>query len=84
MKNIGIVTIYNDNQGAGKLCSDQTMHSKHIDVKYHQIREWIERKIMCVEYLPEEMIADVFTKGLTASKHRLCIRGIGMESDTSK
>jgi len=72
------VTIFNDIQGANKLCLDQISHSrsKHIDVKYHQIREWIEKKIVCVKYLPDEkMIADVLTKGLSNSKHRFCMHG---------
>jgi len=76
------VTIFNDNQGANKLCLGQTSHSrsKNIDVKYHQIREWIEKKIVCVKYLPDEkMVADVLTKGLSNSKHRFCIACMGMK-----
>jgi len=74
--------LMNDNQGANKLCLGQTSHSrsKHIDVKYHQMREWIEEKIVCVKYLPDEkMIADVLTKGLLNSKHRFCIACMGMK-----
>jgi len=76
------ITIFNDNQGANKLCLGETSHSrsKHIDVKYHQIREWIEKKIICVKYLPDEkMVADVLTKGLPNSKHRFCIACMGMK-----
>jgi len=33
------IIIFNDNQRGNKLCLGQTTHrSKHIDIKYHQIR----------------------------------------------
>lgn len=75
------VTIFNDNQGANKLCNNSMTHnrSKHIDVKYHQIRRWVEKGIVVVNYLPDsEMIADIFTKALNGPKHKFCMAGIGI------
>lgn len=61
-----------DNQGALKLATNPVFHnrSKHIDIKYHHIREVVNNKEICLEYCPtEEMVADIFTKNLTKAKH---------------
>jgi len=75
------VVIFNDNQGAEKLCNSVISHkrSKHIDVKYHQIRQWVTKGIFSVEYLPtERMLADFLTKALNGTKHRYCMSGVGL------
>ena len=60
-----------DNQGAIKLVENPliTKYSKHIDIKYHFIRQlYMSRKIN-VEYCPtNDMIADIFTKPLQATR----------------
>lgn len=79
-------TIYNDNQGADSMARNPVFHgrakhiAKHIDLRYHFVRETIQKKRICVKYLPtEEMIADVLTKGLSTPKHQNCVRKMGME-----
>ena len=38
---------------------------KHIDIKFHYIRDAVSKKIILVEYCTtKDMVADVFTKGL--------------------
>ena len=38
---------------------------KHIDIKYHFIRELVENQKIKIEYIPTtEQLADVFTKGI--------------------
>lgn len=67
------ITLYNDNQSAQKLCSNIISHSrtKHIDIRYHYIRELLDKKIIKLSYLcTEEMVADVFTKALCTEKHK--------------
>ena len=39
--------------------------TKHIDIKYHYVRETIEKDIVQLKYCPtEKMVADIFTKSL--------------------
>ena len=60
-------TMYEDNQGTIALSKNPTNHSrtKHIDIKYHFIRDMILKKQIDVIYCPtNDMVADIFTKGL--------------------
>ena len=60
-------TINMDNQGAITMAKDfmANRRTKHIEVKYHFIREKIEDKTIRVQYLPtEEMPADCLTKAV--------------------
>ena len=62
-----VTTIHEDNQGAIALSKNPTSHSrtKHIDIKYHYVRDLITRNEINVIYCPSNnMIADLFTKGL--------------------
>lgn len=66
------VTLHVDNQGALKLAVNPVYHnrSKHIDIKYHHIRDVVESKSVELKYCPtENMIADIFTKNLPKTKH---------------
>jgi hypothetical protein len=39
------------------------MISKHVEIKYHYVRDMMQRKIVHMLYLPtHEQIADIFTK----------------------
>ena len=63
----GATMLFEDNQGAIALSRNPKDHprTKHIDVKYHYIRETIEKKCIDVSYCPTtDMVADVLTKGL--------------------
>jgi hypothetical protein len=53
--------------------------TKHIDVRYHYIREMVENGEIKVEYLrTEDMIADMLTKPLAKRQFKkLCQRLIG-------
>jgi hypothetical protein len=56
-----------DNQSAISLCKNPVFHdrSKHIEVRYHFIRECVEKKQVTVEHLrTEEQLADILTKAL--------------------
>lgn len=64
-------TIYEDNQSCLKLIEEEklTNRSKHIDVKYYYVKDYIERQIVRCVYCPtEEMIADHLTKPLHATR----------------
>jgi hypothetical protein len=65
------VTLYVDNNSAIALMKNPVFHgrSKHIDLKYHFIRECIERgQIMVKRVCTEEQKADVLTKAMPAVK----------------
>lgn len=75
------VTIFNDNQGAGELARNPVYHgrSKHIDVRYHFIREVLSTQAVKLEYLStDRMPANILTKGLGSKKHYLCTDGLGL------
>jgi Reverse transcriptase (RNA-dependent DNA polymerase) len=59
--------IREDNQACIKIAENPAHHArtKHIDVRYHFIRERIELEQITLEYVEsKENIADIFTKGL--------------------
>ena len=56
-----------DNQSAISLAKDYVQHSKskHIVVHYHYVRHEVRKGLIMVEHYPtDQMIADIFTKGL--------------------
>eukprot|EP00253_Pinus_taeda_P003785 PITA_03785 len=56
--------IYYDNQSCIKLSANTVFHdrSKHIDLRYHHIRDCVQRRIMLLSYIPmEDQDADILT-----------------------
>ncbi|KAJ3475523.1 hypothetical protein NLI96_g11784 [Meripilus lineatus] len=75
------VTIQCDNQGAIALSKDDRFHSrtKHIDIRYHFIRNVVELKYVQTYYCPtDEMVADILTKGLPLPKAKLFTSLMGL------
>ena len=63
--------IYCDNQSCVKLLKNPVFHdkSKHIDIKYHYIRDIVQRGVVNLLYVAmEEQIAHVLTKPLATLK----------------
>ena len=61
------VVMFCDNTSAINISKNPVMHSKtkHIDIKYHFVRELVEDKEIILEYVhTKEQIADIFTKPL--------------------
>ena len=61
-------TILCDNQGAISLSKNPIKHnrSKHIDIKYHFIRDEVENRRLEIQYVStEDNVADVFTKPMS-------------------
>jgi len=59
------VNIYNDNQGAIALVKNPVKHSrsKHIDIRYHFIREYYQSNKINLQYVQSaDNFADMFTK----------------------
>jgi len=58
---------------------DVFSRTKHINIKYHYLRETIQNGILKIERIPTlEMGADFLTKPLLALKLQRCLRLIGM------
>lgn len=76
-----------DNQSAIRLVRNPEFHkrSKHIDVRYHFIREKYEEKQFKLEYIStNEMIADIFTKPLAKDRFVYFRSKMGIVSLTEK
>jgi ATP sulfurylase len=64
--------IYCDNQSCIKLTENLVFHdrSKHIEIKYHFIRDCVQRGAVKLEYIStDEQVADILTKSLPRGKH---------------
>jgi len=67
-----------DNQSAIHLAKNSTFHahSKHIDVRYHQIREVLKDKLLQLEKIhTDENWSDMMTKVLPTKKFENCCKG---------
>ena len=76
-------TIYEDNQGCIALARNPVFHArtKHIDIKYHFLREKVEEGDIELEYRPtDEMVADGLTKALGRVKHASFVKGLHLEA----
>lgn len=76
-----VIEVYCDNQSALKLSVSNQSHnrSKHIDVKYHYVRDVVKFKHIKILYLcTEEMTADILTKGLCPVKHYKFLNKLGI------
>ena len=77
------IPLYVDNQSAIKLIQNPVAHDrmKHIDIKYHFIRDTQAQGIIKVEYCPtEHQVADVLTKPLSHEKHKRFTEQMGLTS----
>ena len=63
--------LINDNQGSISLCKNPVNHqrSKHIDIRYHFIREHVQSKVVNLDYVQSDCnVADIFTKPVSQEK----------------
>ena len=63
--------IHCDNQSCIKLSENPVFHdmSKHIDIRYHFIRDCVQRGIVQLQYIPTDVqVADILTKALGKAK----------------
>jgi len=73
-----------DNQGAIALGKNPVHHSrtKHIDIKYHFIREKVLNKEINLKYCPtQDMIADTLTKALAKPAFEKFTRMMGLDRE---
>ena len=75
------VSLRADNRGAILLTANPEFHrrTKHIEVRYHWIREKVESKEITITYIStKEMVADGLTKALDPKPFRAFRTMIGM------
>lgn len=74
--------VYCDNQSTIKLAENDGYRprTKHIDIRFHHLREHVENKIIKIDYLPtQNMLADLLTKPTTKEKLIFCINEMGLK-----
>nr|GEX74769.1 copia protein [Tanacetum cinerariifolium] len=79
--------LYCDNKSAIALCCNNVQHSKakHIDVRYHLIKEQVKNRIMELYFVwTEYQLADIFTKPLPRERFSFLIEKHGMRSMSSE
>ena len=65
------IQIYGDNQGSLSLTKHAGKHNrtKHIDVRYHFIRDYVNRNVIAVQHVPtDDNVADALTKPMPRNK----------------
>lgn len=70
-----------DNQAAIKIAKNPQDHkrTKHIQVKYHYVRDQIRDGVFMLQYVPtSDQLADLFTKGLSGPRLRDVIKRLGL------
>ena len=75
------MVVYCDNSSTINISKNSVQYSKtkHINIRYHFIRDLVERKIVVLEYIPtERQNADIFTKPLDKSKFETLRQVIGV------
>jgi hypothetical protein len=64
--------IHCDNQSCIKLSENPVFHdrSKHIEIRYHFICDWVQRGAVQLQYISiDDQVADILTKALPRGKH---------------
>ncbi|GJW19228.1 hypothetical protein Tco_0026664 [Tanacetum coccineum] len=77
--------MYFDNKSAIALCCNNVQHSqsKHIDIRYHFIKEQVENGVVELYFVRTEYhLADIFTKALCREQIEFLIDKLGMRSVT--
>nr|GEY84106.1 copia protein [Tanacetum cinerariifolium] len=79
------ILMYCDNKSAIALCCNNVQHSrsKHIDIRYHFIKEQVEQGVIELYFVNTEyQLADPFTKALGRDIIELLTNKLGMRSFT--
>ncbi|GKC68947.1 retrovirus-related pol polyprotein from transposon TNT 1-94 [Tanacetum coccineum] len=79
------IPMYCDNKSAIALCCNNVQHSrsKHIDIRFHFIKEQVENGVVKLFFVNTEyQLADIFTKALCRERIEFLINKLGMRSFT--
>ncbi|GJT68076.1 retrovirus-related pol polyprotein from transposon TNT 1-94 [Tanacetum coccineum] len=81
------IPMYCDNKSAIALCCNNVQHSrsKHIDIRFHFIKEHVENGVIELYFVNTEyQLADIFTKALARERIEFLINKLRMRSFTPK
>ncbi|GJR27893.1 hypothetical protein Tco_1104125 [Tanacetum coccineum] len=81
------IPLYCDNKSVIALCCNNVQHSraKHVDVRYHFIKEQVENGIVELYFVRTEyQLADIFNQPLPRERFNFLIEKLGMRSMSSK
>ena len=79
------VPMYCDNKSAIALCCNSVQHSrsKHIDIRYHFIKEHVENGVIELYFVQTEFqLAYILTKALSRERIEFLVDKLGMKSFT--
>ncbi|GJT23034.1 retrovirus-related pol polyprotein from transposon TNT 1-94 [Tanacetum coccineum] len=82
---LGFNKMYCDNKSAIALCCNTVQHSrsKHINIRFHFIKEQVENRVVELYFVNTEyQLADIFTKALGRERIKFLINKLGMRSFT--
>nr|GEX19444.1 retrotransposon protein, putative, unclassified [Tanacetum cinerariifolium] len=77
--------MYCDNKSVIALCYNNAQHSqsKHIDIRFHFIKEQVENGVVELYFVNTEyQLADIFTKALSRERIEFLINKLRMRSFT--
>ncbi|KAG2759094.1 hypothetical protein Pcac1_g28834 [Phytophthora cactorum] len=86
MKSDDPVKIYEDNQGSIALAKNPEFHkrTKHIDIRYHFVRERVEDGQVVLQYCStKDMKADLMTKPITAVQFESLRSKLGIQAPSA-
>ncbi|GJU68597.1 hypothetical protein Tco_1254856 [Tanacetum coccineum] len=81
------IRMYCDNKSVIALCWNNVQHirSKHIDIRFHFIKEQVENGVVELYFVNTEyQLADIFTKALCGERIEFLINKLGKRSFTPK
>ncbi|GJT52443.1 hypothetical protein Tco_0978600 [Tanacetum coccineum] len=76
------IPLYFDNKSVIALCCNNVQHSKskHIDIRYHFIKEQVENGVVELYFVRTEyQLADIFTKALARERFEFLLSRLGMQ-----
>nr|GEW37938.1 retrotransposon protein, putative, unclassified [Tanacetum cinerariifolium] len=81
------ILMYYDNKSAIALCCNNVQHSrsKHIDIRFHFIKEQVVNGVVELYFVNTEyQLANIFTKALCRERNKFLINKLGMRRFTPK
>lgn len=83
---VNALKVYEDSQGAIALAKNPEFHkrTKHIDIRYHFVREKVEDGHVVIEYCPTlDMLADLMTKPIPAVQFGALRSKLGIQASVA-
>ena len=76
-----VMTLFWDNMSVISISKNLVQHSytKHIDIRYHFIRDLVEEKVISLEHISiENQLVDLFTKSLDTLRFEFLRKFLGV------